>query len=62
MLYNPNNGKIVTSIDIEFDEEKAWDWSSQKEGSYDFFPYFDSKEPIVYKVEATLFASLTSSS
>ena len=39
-LYNPSNGKIVTSRDVEFDEEKSWDWSSQKESSYDFFALF----------------------
>ena len=56
-LYNPNNRKIVTSKDIEFDQEKAWDWSSQKEGPYDFLPYFDNEEPIVQEVEATSPAS-----
>ena len=26
-LYNPSNRNILTSRDVEFDEEKAWDWS-----------------------------------
>ena len=39
-FYNLSNGKIVTSRDVEFDEEKSWDWSSHKESSYDFFALF----------------------
>ena len=52
-MFNPNSGKFVTSRDVEFDEGKSWDWSSQKEGSYDFLPYFEDDEPVVQEVEAT---------
>jgi transposase InsO family protein len=39
-LYNPNFGKIVISRDVEFDEEDFWDWSTQEEEKYDFFPHY----------------------
>ena len=61
-LFNPNSGKFVTSRDVEFDEGKSWDWSSQKEGSYDFLPYFEDDEPVVQEVEATPPTSPTPSS
>ena len=52
-LFNPDSGKFVTSRDVEFDEGKSWDWSSQKKGSYNFLPYFEDDEPVVQEVEAT---------
>ena len=27
-LYNPNNGKIIISKDVKFNEEEACDWSA----------------------------------
>lgn len=43
-LYNPNSGKMVISRDVEFDEEDFWDWSSQEEEKYDFFPFLEDEE------------------
>lgn len=42
-LYNPSNGKIVISRDVEFDEESEWDWSNLEE-DYDFFPFLEEEE------------------
>lgn len=42
-LYNPRNGKIVISHDVEFNEESTWDWHVQEEND-DFFPYFDEED------------------
>ena len=42
-LFNPRSKKIIISKDIEFDEGASWDWSSQTEESYDFFPYFEEE-------------------
>ncbi|RDX70427.1 hypothetical protein CR513_50318, partial [Mucuna pruriens] len=39
-LYNPNNGKMIVSRDIEFDEEEAWNWEKE-EVTYDFLPYYE---------------------
>ena len=39
-LYNPSNGKIFVSIDVEFDEEDTLNWEKE-EDNYDFFPYFE---------------------
>ncbi|RDX82228.1 hypothetical protein CR513_37009, partial [Mucuna pruriens] len=39
-LYNPNNGKMIVSRDVEFDEEEAWNWEKE-EVTYDFLPYFE---------------------
>ncbi|RDX71967.1 hypothetical protein CR513_48614, partial [Mucuna pruriens] len=39
-LYNPNNGKMIVSRDVEFDEEEAWNWEKE-EDTYDFLPYFE---------------------
>jgi hypothetical protein len=43
-LYNPNSGKMVISRDAEFDEEDFWDWSTQEEEKYDFFPFLEEEE------------------
>ncbi|XP_012853620.1 PREDICTED: uncharacterized protein LOC105973146 [Erythranthe guttata] len=43
-LYNPANGKIVVSRDVEFDEEASWDWKAQEAETYDFFPYFGEED------------------
>jgi len=37
-LYNPSNGKVVVSRDVEFDEEVMWNWEAQEEKTYDFLP------------------------
>ena len=42
-LYNPSNGKVVVSRDVEFDEEAMWNWEAREEEVYDFFPYFDQE-------------------
>ena len=42
-LYNPSNGKIIISRDVEFDEEDEWDWNTPQE-DYDFFPFFEEEE------------------
>ncbi|KAF7132073.1 hypothetical protein RHSIM_Rhsim09G0034600 [Rhododendron simsii] len=42
-LYNPSNGKIVISRDMEFDGESEWDWSNPEE-DYDFFPFLEEEE------------------
>lgn len=34
-LYNPKDGKVIISRDVDFDEEAMWDWQVQDE-SYDF--------------------------
>ncbi|RDY08083.1 hypothetical protein CR513_07727, partial [Mucuna pruriens] len=39
-LYNPNNGKMVVSKDVEFDEEETCNWEKE-EDTYDFLPYFE---------------------
>ncbi|RDX61999.1 hypothetical protein CR513_59714, partial [Mucuna pruriens] len=46
-LYNPNNGKIIISRDVEFDEE-AWNWEKE-EDTCDFLPCFvkDDQEVII---------------
>ncbi|KAG8366095.1 hypothetical protein BUALT_Bualt17G0040300 [Buddleja alternifolia] len=45
-LYNPSNGKIVISRDVEFDEQSSWDWSVSKE-EYTFNSLFDKDEEMV---------------
>ncbi|RDX98958.1 hypothetical protein CR513_18067, partial [Mucuna pruriens] len=35
-----NNWKIIVSKDVEFDEEKAWNWE-KVEDTYNFLPYFE---------------------
>jgi len=42
-LYNPINGKVVISRDVEFDEENTWDWSTQ-EDDYNFLPFYEEEE------------------
>ncbi|RDX88466.1 hypothetical protein CR513_29937, partial [Mucuna pruriens] len=39
-LYTPNNGKMIVSRDVEFDEEEEWNWEKE-EATYDFLPYFE---------------------
>jgi hypothetical protein len=41
-LYNPSKGKIISSRDVEFDEEGAWNWGLQAK-DYDFFPLFEEE-------------------
>jgi hypothetical protein len=42
-LYNPSSDKIVISRDVEFDEEDFWEWSTQEEEKYDFFPFLEEE-------------------
>ena len=44
MLYNPSTGKVIVSQDVEFDKESLWDWSTQENEKYDFFPLFEEEE------------------
>ena len=43
-LKNPNTGKLIVNRDVEFDEEGIWDWSTQEEEKYDFFPLLEEEE------------------
>ena len=43
-LYNPSTGKVIVSWDVEFDEEGTWDWSTQEEEKYDFFPLSEEED------------------
>ncbi|KAL4376201.1 hypothetical protein GQ457_02G024740 [Hibiscus cannabinus] len=45
-LFNPSNGKIVISRDVEFDEQASWNWEAKEEQSYDFFPYFVEEQDV----------------
>lgn len=42
-LFNPSNERIVVSRDVDFDEYASWDWNPEKEGSYDYLPYFEDE-------------------
>ncbi|KAJ7976200.1 Retrovirus-related Pol polyprotein from transposon TNT 1-94 [Quillaja saponaria] len=33
-LYNPRNGKIIVSRDVEFNEDETWDWHVQEEETH----------------------------
>ncbi|KAJ7962054.1 Retrovirus-related Pol polyprotein from transposon TNT 1-94 [Quillaja saponaria] len=62
-LYNPRNGKIIVSRDVEFNEDETWDWDVQEEENYNFFPYFEEEQYIEAPLEAiTLPPSPTPSS
>jgi len=43
-LYNSNEGKMVISRDVEFNEEGAWDWKINDGEKYDFLLILDEKE------------------
>ncbi|KAL4319319.1 hypothetical protein GQ457_18G013050 [Hibiscus cannabinus] len=45
-LFNPRNGRIVISHDVEFDEQASWNWEAQEEQSYDFFSYFVEEQDV----------------
>ncbi|KAL4273099.1 hypothetical protein GQ457_13G010880 [Hibiscus cannabinus] len=45
-LFNPSNGRIVISRDVEFDEQASWNWEAQEEQSYDYFPYFVEEQDV----------------
>jgi hypothetical protein len=49
-LYGPNEGKMVISINIEFNEEKAWDWKVNDGEKYDFLSTLDEKEKIIKNI------------
>ncbi|KAJ7971537.1 Retrovirus-related Pol polyprotein from transposon TNT 1-94 [Quillaja saponaria] len=51
-LYNPRNGKIIVSRDVEFNEDETWDWDVQEEENYNFFPYFEEEQDIEAPLEA----------
>lgn len=40
-LYNPRNGKIVISRDVEFNEDGSWEWNVPQDENYNFLPLFD---------------------
>ncbi|KAG6489207.1 hypothetical protein ZIOFF_050468 [Zingiber officinale] len=40
-LYNPINGEIVVSHDVEFDEDASWNWEVHEDSIDKFFPFFD---------------------
>ena len=42
-LYNPVNGKMIISHDVEFDEESLWNWSNSHE-DYNVFPFVDEED------------------
>ncbi|KAK4412556.1 Retrovirus-related Pol polyprotein from transposon TNT 1-94 [Sesamum alatum] len=43
-LFNPSNGKVLVSRDVEFIEEGQWSWEAQKEKSYHFLSYFGEEQ------------------
>ena len=43
-LKNLNIGKLIVNRDVEFNEEGIWDWSTQEEEKYDFFPLLEEEE------------------
>ncbi|KAL0451614.1 UNVERIFIED_CONTAM: Retrovirus-related Pol polyprotein from transposon TNT 1-94 [Sesamum latifolium] len=46
-LYNPSNGKIEISRDVEFDEEGVWEWNDQKKNDH-YSPFFDDEKKTWY--------------
>lgn len=40
-LYNPINGKIVVSRDVEFNEDASWNWEVHEDSFNKFFPFFN---------------------
>ena len=42
-LNNPNNGVIIISRDVKFNEEEAWDWGAQEE-EYNTPPLYEEEE------------------
>uniref|UniRef100_A0A2N9ICE2 Integrase catalytic domain-containing protein n=1 Tax=Fagus sylvatica TaxID=28930 RepID=A0A2N9ICE2_FAGSY len=45
-LYNPSTKKVIVSRDVEFDEEGIWNWNTQEEEKYDFFPFPEEEEQV----------------
>jgi hypothetical protein len=43
-LYNPNEGNMVNSKDVKFDEEGAWDWKVSDSEKYNFLLILDEEE------------------
>ncbi|XP_019260766.1 PREDICTED: uncharacterized protein LOC109238750 [Nicotiana attenuata] len=41
--FNPKNGKVTLSRDVEFDEDNTWEWKT-KEQDYSFSPLFDEED------------------
>jgi hypothetical protein len=66
---NPNKGKMEISRDVEFNEERVWDYKINDGEKYDFLlvldekeeRYEDHQEPIVTP-SSTLMSSTSSSS
>jgi hypothetical protein len=69
-LYNPNEGKMVLSIDVEFNEKGACDFKVNDGEKYDFLPildeeeekYKDHQEPIVTPPQTSMSSTFSSSS
>ena len=61
-FYNSNKGKIMISINVEFNEEEAWGWKVNDSEKYDFLQvldeneeiYEDHKEPIVTPLSTSM--------
>jgi len=45
-LYNPNEGNMLISRDVKFNEEGAWDWKVNNSEKYDFLLILDEEEEI----------------
>jgi hypothetical protein len=45
-LYNPNEGNMLISRDVKFNEEGAWDWKVNNSEKYDFLLILDEDEEI----------------
>jgi hypothetical protein len=43
-LYNLNEGNMVNSKDVKFDEEGAWDWKVSDGEKYNFLLILDEEE------------------
>lgn len=48
--FNLEDGKIVIHRVMEFDEHALWVWSSKKDESYDFLPYFEDEKTTIQEV------------
>ena len=43
-LYNPNEGNMMISRDVEFNEKEVWDWEVDDGEKYDFLLIFNENE------------------
>jgi len=68
--YNPDEGKMIISRDVEFNEKRAWNWKVNDSEKYDFWSildeekerYEDHQKPIVTPPQTQTPISLTFSS